>query len=190
MTARVLAFRHAPVVDAGLCYGRADVAVTLSVDETARTIIDAIHSSQSGADRVWSSPAKRCADPAAIVARELGVPHQVDDRLSELGFGDWEGRPWAEIEAGDGARLREWMEAWQTARPPGGETVAELEHRVREWLGTLGSGETHVLVAHAGAIRALWVITGVCDWRGAMGREVEHLGAISLLGVSGHLPSR
>jgi alpha-ribazole phosphatase len=126
-------------------------------------------------DQVWSSPSSRCVAPATLVAQRLGLPLRMDDRLNELGFGEWEGRSWKEIEASDAATLQAWMLAWETMAPPGGETVGELVRRVREWYWSVEAERCHLLVGHAGVIRALRVISGQDDWHGAMGREVASL---------------
>jgi alpha-ribazole phosphatase len=159
----------------GLCYGRHDVSAALGDEEAVAAILDAIPA--TAFNRVWSSPASRCLGPARAVARKLHLRVSIDERLAELDFGTWEGRTWAEIEASDAPTLRAWMSAWQTAAPPGGETVASLEHRVRQWVTSLERQSGHLLVGHAGVIRALRVIAERCDWAGAMRSEVAWLTA-------------
>jgi len=175
MSPCLVAVRHAPPGFEGVCYGRADVPVLLSDADAAKSIAAAISSERPLLGRVWASPATRCCGPARLVARDFGLELTVDDRLSELAFGAWEGRTWVDIEANDGEALGIWMRSWLTNAPPGGETVAELENRVREWYRSLEQREGHLLVGHAGVIRALRVITGRCTWPEAMGREVVPL---------------
>jgi alpha-ribazole phosphatase len=181
MSPQLIAVRHAPVAVTGLCYGQADVAVTLAPDEAAQAIMNRIDRDDRGGSvaRVWSSPARRCAEPARVLAWSQGVPLLIDERLAELGFGEWETRPWSEIEATDGAGLRTWMEAWETAAPPGGETVGQLERRVREWLAALDRNESHLMIGHAGPIRALSVIIGGLRWQAAMGLAINPLEPVS-----------
>ena len=105
----------------------------------------------------------------------LELPVSIDPALWELHFGVWEGRSWAEIAAGDGARMRRWMEHWRGEAPPGGERVVDLEARVERWWLRLAPGGQHLLVAHAGVIRALRVVVREMEWEEAMATEVPHL---------------
>lgn len=77
----------------------------------------------------------------------------IDDRLEELGFGDWEGRTWRELKA----EVRPLVKARQSDKwafvPPGGESYAGLLSRLRPWLATVRTGD--VVVAHGGVARAL-----------------------------------
>jgi alpha-ribazole phosphatase len=153
--------RHAPVTVKGICYGQSDVETELSADDAARAL------GAVSASCVWSSPSRRCAE----IAARLGATHRVDARLLELSFGDWEGRAWSSLE-GD-ALFDAWMRDWKSVAPPGGESVPQLESRVRAWLAEL-AGE-HALVAHAGVVRALRVILRGQSWDEAMRVEVPHL---------------
>jgi probable phosphoglycerate mutase len=81
----------------------------------------------------------------------------VDDRLRETDFGDWEGRSFAEVR-------EEWpeeMEAWlsdEKVAPPGGESFAETEVRVREALDDFRerfSGGHLLVVSHVTPIKTL-----------------------------------
>jgi len=183
MTGQLIAVRHAPVASPGLCYGRAEVAVTLTPVEAARATVDRVERDYGAPAfaRVWSSPAKRCEEPAGVIARRWGLPLTVDERLAEIGFGEWEARPWSAIEATDAAGLRAWMEAWETAAPPGGETVSQLERRVRAWLAALDRNESHLMIGHAGPIRGLSVITSGLRWQAAMGLAINPLEPVSFL---------
>ncbi|MCA9616600.1 MAG: histidine phosphatase family protein [Myxococcales bacterium] len=168
----LIAIRHAPTDAEGLCVGRHEVATKMPHDEAARTI----HEGWSGAppDVVWSSSLSRCLEPARRVAATWHRPHRVDERLLELSYGAWEGRGWDALQHEDGERLRAWMDDWREAAPPGGERVAELEERVRAWWHSLPNGR-HLLVAHAGVIRALRVVVDGARWEDAMRAPVPHL---------------
>ena len=48
---------------------------------------------------VFSSPLRRARQTAAAIAEVCGCEVEVDDRLIELDYGDWDGRPLAEIRA-------------------------------------------------------------------------------------------
>src|SRR3989344_8486175 len=48
---------------------------------------------------IISSPLSRCADFSRELAGRHGLPLEIDARLAELGFGDWEGRTAEELNA-------------------------------------------------------------------------------------------
>jgi broad specificity phosphatase PhoE len=109
-----------------------------------------------GWDGVVCSPSRRCAEFAA----GLGLPLRQDGRFRELGFGGWEGRPWAELyqEAG-GPLLAFQRDPSACANPaPGGEPFGDFERRVGgAWddLLSAAAGRRWLLVAHAGVLRAV-----------------------------------
>jgi probable phosphoglycerate mutase len=97
----------------------------------------------------WAvSPLQR----ALATAARLGASQPVRDaRLIEMHYGAWHGRSFDEIDA-----LTEGG-GWD-ARPPGGESPAEVLARVRAWLDEIAAGrghETWAAVTHGGVIRAL-----------------------------------
>ena len=167
----VWAVRHAPVRAAGLCYGRSEVPPALAPELAAARVL-ALGTWSIG--QVWSSPSARCREPAAHIAAALGASLVIDERLYELDFGAWEGRSWEELHESDGVAFAHWSADWLHAAPPGGETVAQLEGRVRAWQAELRRDQDHLLLAHAGVIRALQVIAGG-QWPAAMATAIEHL---------------
>jgi probable phosphoglycerate mutase len=115
-------------------------------------------------DRVVASPLRRARE----TAEAYGFPVDVDERFIELDYGEWDGRPVGDVPA-------EVWATWRTDadfRPPGGETLAELRHRVVEGLEDLLSEAedcTVVVVSHVSPIKAgiTWAL-GVPDavsWR-------------------------
>jgi alpha-ribazole phosphatase len=167
------AARHAPVTAEPICYGRTEVTTRISHEEAA----DRLATSFPGArpSVVWSSPTRRCAAVAEHLAARWGIEHRVDSALYELSFGVWDGLPWAVIEAEHRDAYARWLEEWQEMPPPGGECPRDLEARVTRWLATLDSREAHVLIAHAGVVRALRVVLERRAWPDSMALPVEHL---------------
>jgi alpha-ribazole phosphatase len=189
----IIAVRHGRVVAGGLCYGRWDPPPVRTPGEDAAEVVsrlmdrtpnrpprapDAAPADEArpplpGPLRIVSSPAGRCRSIALDLAPRLGLPLCVDDRLVELSVGAWEGRSWAEIEATDGARLATWMRDWESAAPPGGETLADLEARVRA--AAEETTQPTLWLTHAGVIRTLRVLLSGWAWTTAMRTPVEHL---------------
>lgn len=146
--------RHAPVATEGLCYGQREVPVRLDDDQASEAIAGQLTALEAPLARVWSSPWRRARGPAERVAARLGLPLTVDDRVSELAFGAWEGRPYAELELEPA--FQAWMADWEHAAPPGGERLAELCERVGRWRAeVIARGEVALAITHAGVIRAL-----------------------------------
>jgi alpha-ribazole phosphatase len=170
----VLVVRHAPTLAEGLCVGDSDVPCTMGADEVAAGIRPRLADYDFAT--VWSSPRLRCLDPARVLAAIMGIPHRVDRRLREIGLGEGQGRPWGAIEASDSVRCQAWLSDWTDQAPPGGETTMDLQRRVLSWWGEPPSG-CHLLVAHAGVIRALRVGVQGMTWAQAM-REPFRIGRV------------
>jgi broad specificity phosphatase PhoE len=144
----------------GLLLGRADPPL----DEVGVAQAAALASVVAGARRVVCSPLRRARETAAA----LGLPVEVDERWIELDYGDFDGRPLAEVPAEVWAQWR----ADVAFAPPGGESLAALGERVRaacdELADEAAQGDV-VVVSHVSPIKAAvaWAL-GVGDelsWR-------------------------
>jgi alpha-ribazole phosphatase len=154
-----------------MCVGQHEVPTVLSAQECAAAIREQV---RRVPDAVHSSPLSRCAAPGALLAAAWGCPHHVDARLHELHFGAWQGRTWSQLERDEPDQVARYMERWRDEPPPGGERPADIERRVAAWCGQLPPGE-HLLVAHAGVVRALRVLLHGEAWPEAMQAPVPHL---------------
>jgi alpha-ribazole phosphatase/probable phosphoglycerate mutase len=106
--------------------------------------------------RVVSSPLLRCRAFAETLAERHGLPLALDDRLKEVGFGVWEGRSAAEIEADAPGTLARFKADPVHARPQGAEPLADFHARVAAALDALlaqHAGQHVLLVGHAGVMR-------------------------------------
>lgn len=104
-------------------------------------------------DGIWSSPLKRAAHTAAIIAAVLGMgPVMTDPRLSETDIGPWEGLTMDEIEADWPGHVAAGL------RPEGAETIDVVAARAMaafiEIAATAPGGEV-LVVTHAGLLRIL-----------------------------------
>jgi alpha-ribazole phosphatase len=163
--------RHGAVAADGICYGQLDLVTVEPAQVCAQALLS------EPASEVWSSPLRRCAETAKCLADAWGVALHLDPRLMELSFGEWEGNRWAELEQSDASRLQVWMANWQEMAPPGGETLAQLEHRVKEVWAEIP--DDALVVTHAGVIRCLKVFAG-SEWATAMQQKVPHLQPLPL----------
>ena len=106
--------------------------------------------------RIVSSPLTRCRAFAEALAARHGLPLQFDDRLKEVGFGSWEGKSAAEIEAEAPGTLARFKADPVSARPAGAEPLADFHARVASALDDLLAQHDRqhlLLVGHAGVMR-------------------------------------
>jgi broad specificity phosphatase PhoE len=116
--------------------------------------------------RVVTSPLRRARETAATFGAR--VPVDVDDRWTELDYGEFEGRPFGEV---PNETWHRWRHDEMYA-PPGGESLAALGMRVRdacEHLAGEASEADIAVVSHVSPIKAAiaWAL-GVHDtvaWR-------------------------
>ena len=108
--------------------------------------------------RIVTSTLGRASQTAELIGQGVGVRVEPDDRLVEIGAGEWEGRTHADLEATDGDRYRAWRSQASDARPPGGEALEDAIGRVRDLLTEVRDGPgpwPTLLVSHGGILRVL-----------------------------------
>src|SRR5439155_19847099 len=129
----------------GLLLGRADPPLS----DLGRRQADALANRVPADARVVSSPLLRTRETAAA----FGRPVDVDDRWIELDYGDYDGRPVADVPADV---WRDWR-ADPHFVPPGGESLVMLGNRVRaacEELLEEARDRDVVVVSHVSPIKA------------------------------------
>lgn len=108
-----------------------------------------------GLAAVYTSPLARTRETARPIADAAGLQPIEDDDLLEIDFGAWTGRSFVELE-GDAAWVL-WNTHRSTARPPGGESMADVQARLRRWFDRVrspGGDERIAAVTHADVIKA------------------------------------
>jgi broad specificity phosphatase PhoE len=96
---------------------------------------------------VYSSPLRRAKETAERVSP---LSPAILDDLSEIGYGDWDGRSWEDIEASDPELARRKQSDWFGVTPPGGEPWIAFRERVRRAGEQILQGPfPAVVVAHA-----------------------------------------
>ena len=98
---------------------------------------------------VYCSPSTRCTYLADFLFKSK---YTIDPRLSELDFGDWEGKKWDDIPK---SVLDKWMKNYEEVAPPNGESLAQMRSRVVEFINEISDIKMDrvVLITHAGVIR-------------------------------------
>ena len=104
------------------------------------------------------SPLGRVRETSEIIGHELGLdPGQWrdDPRLAELGYGEWEGFSWKEIEVTHPTALADWRADPHSFSPPGGETHFELRRRSAALLADIAAAQTRTVVVGHGVSGAV-----------------------------------
>lgn len=134
----------------------------------ARQLVERL--SQRAVAAIYSSPIERAQQTAAPLAQARGLGVAIDDAFSEIDFGEWTGRTFAELEA-DHDRWRAWCERKSVAAAPGGEVFTAVQRRVMDGLERLRRlhhpDEAVAVFSHGDIIKA--AVAGV------LGLSVDHI---------------
>ena len=141
-----------------ICYGNTDIPLADTFAEEAPRVAAQIDLSLY--DRILSSPLSR-AFKLAQYCVPAGTHIEVDDRLKEMNFGDWEGKPWDSI-LKEEQEVSAFFEYFIDQPAPRGESLRNLARRVADLLDELyTSGAQHVLLfSHGGVINVLRAMAG------------------------------
>jgi probable phosphoglycerate mutase len=139
--------------------GRSDVALTGEGRAQAARV--AAKLAGAGLDGVFSSPLSRARDTAQAIADAAGLLVTVDERLTEVDYGDFEGLD----RAGAGARLGTAFDDWRAdpfgSPVPGMEPLADALARARAATAdALAACERPVIVGHQGILRIVLIALG------------------------------
>jgi alpha-ribazole phosphatase len=139
----------------GVCYGSTDVAA-LPFDAEFSRIVEEITAWRP--ERIISSDLRRCRVLADTLSAATGARQEIDARLRELDFGDWEGMRWDDLP-------RDALDRW-AADPlgfaaPRGESGAALIARVTACFADISEFQgRQAIVSHAGPLRVLMALAG------------------------------
>lgn len=130
--------------------------------------------------RVVASDLGRALETAAALASLVRVEVELDPRLRERAFGEWEGLSVSEI----AERWPAEYDVWRGGHDPqrgGAETRAAVAHRiadaVTELSASMAADSTLVIVSHGAAIAlGMTVLLGLdpIGWRGLVGLHNAH----------------
>ena len=190
---RVLVARHAQTLANrdGIILGRRDSPLTGRGRTTSEDL--AANIAYAGTGVICTSPLARAAATAELFAAASGWPLLIVGTLAELSSGAWEGLPRRAVLPKGRALRPTWTDA-----PPGGESCAAAEPRVREALATVTSlpYEDVLVVGHAGVNHVLLRILLCLEPQQALAIRHPHNvvytvtdGAVSWLrsgGMTGH----
>jgi len=154
--------RHGATDMAGRFCGHSDPPL----NRTGRTQIERAASMLPVAPKViYSSDRLRTRQSAAILSAHFDLPVQVRPGLREIGFGQWEGLWWHEIERRFPGESQAWIEHFPAGVIPDGERYGVFLDRVRHemaFLSAQAESQPLIAVTHGGFIRtALHEVYGI-----------------------------
>lgn len=181
---RVTLVRHTSLAIApNICYGQTDVDVSHHFDNEHARLQEKL--GDFAFDAVYASPLQRCHKLAAKL-----TPNQVvnlDDRLKELHFGDWEMQAWDDIPRDI---FDHWAQNYAHLAPPNGETFADLQTRGVDFLNHAAKQHTNqdiLLVTHGGMIRAIIAHVLNMQLKGLFRIDVDYA-SVTRINFGGHIP--
>lgn len=158
---RLYVIRHGETVwnTQGRLQGRTDIELNENGVRLARITGEALRDVPF--DLAISSPLKRAVDTARLVLGTRELPIRTDARIQEIGFGEWEGL----CCRGDGYNIpsdefsKFFKEPWSYEPPAGGESIAQICERTRDFYEELLRTEeyqdkTILIAAHGCSTRA------------------------------------
>jgi broad specificity phosphatase PhoE len=107
---------------------------------------------------VYSSTLKRASITAKVIADYHNLPVIQVSQLMEMGYGDWEGMMFSEINKKYGEQFPRWLNNPTLFQIPRGEAIDSLQERAVKAVNeivTAHPGEQVVIVAHGIAIRTI-----------------------------------
>ena len=109
-----------------------------------------------------ASPLGRARSTMELVRGAMKLPpadYALDDRLREIGYGQWEGSTLAEMQVRDPVLFTKRQTDKWTVSPPGGESYVQVQARMQDWYNSVRTDT--VAVAHGGTARSLMVALGL-----------------------------
>lgn len=111
-------------------------------------------------DKIIASNLSRALVTAQTIAAKHNMPVEVDARLQEIHFGQWESLTYDEIDARWPGEVMKMYRQPAQITIAGGESFKDLQVRswaaVKDALSTMADGETLLVVCHGGTIRTLF----------------------------------
>jgi broad specificity phosphatase PhoE len=111
--------------------------------------------SGSGLAAIRTSPLERARETADPIASRCDLAAETCDGITEIDFGAWTGQSFGSLS--DDPEWVRWNESRGTSRPPGGETMQQVQSRILSAMESLRRryGEASVLlVSHGDVIKA------------------------------------
>lgn len=172
--------RHTtPDIEKGVCYGQSDIGLSNSFKREAKVVFDKILLSNKV--QVYSSPLKRCLQ----LAKEFSENIQLDNRLLELDFGNWELKKWNDIPKEE---MDPWMKDFVNVKVPNGESYTQLAERSTAFYEDLlkKNHDQVIVVTHGGVLRSLLALLTEVSLENSFDIKVDY-GQVSKITIANNL---
>jgi probable phosphomutase (TIGR03848 family) len=157
----VLIVRHGLTAATGTALSGRTPGISLDDRGLAQAAAVAGRLAQVRLDAVISSPLERCQQTAAAIAAAQSPPAEVavEERLIEVGYGDWTGQSLRKLSKEPLWRVVQAHPSAVTFPGPGGETLPDIQRRavaaVRDANARLGPEAVYLICSHADVIKAI-----------------------------------
>jgi broad specificity phosphatase PhoE len=155
MSTTFLLIRHAAHALLGRVLAGRMAGVSLSPEGRVQSECLADRLAARDVRAIYVSPRERATETASPISQRLGLVPRIEPAIDEIDFGEWTGRSFVSLEAeplwAPFNRLR------SVTRPPGGETMLEVQARVAAFLEGCRAkhpGETVAVVSHGDVLKA------------------------------------
>jgi broad specificity phosphatase PhoE len=120
---------------------------------------------------VISSPMERALETARPIAETQHLGVSLEEAFTEIDFGSWMGKPFSELH--DEELWKRYYRFRATTRPPGGESMMDVQSRAWESISRIlerhanARGACIAVVTHGDVIRALLLLV--------LGMSIDHI---------------
>jgi probable phosphoglycerate mutase len=123
----------------------------------AQALGEAMTSFEPRIERIISSPLVRCSQTAQASADRLGLKVEIDERLIEIGHGDWEKRIRDEIMASEPENWYLWKNEPSKITFSSGDSMHKVVERWKSFTSSLPAVPT-LVVTHDAVVRSAIVL--------------------------------
>jgi alpha-ribazole phosphatase len=150
--------RHGEIATPGILAGKTDISLSWVGFQQLVSATDSLNT----IDRCISSPLVRCHQYASIYCQQNNLSLEVESKLQEMDFGDWDGETYQSLwQMGDHSATSTigdfWQDPWKN-QPPHGETMESFTQRIDDWWQSFLAEHTSkntLVFTHAGVIKHL-----------------------------------
>ncbi|GHB73882.1 alpha-ribazole phosphatase [Psychrosphaera saromensis] len=150
-TKKIALIRHGEPKQLGLLLGHTDIELSSLGKQQLTNRFNGLTF-----DRIISSPLKRCAVMANLIAEERNIKLEIDEQIKEMDFGDWDGLSYDSLWH-QTPSIGDFWQSPTTVTPPNGESFHEFQTRINNWWQKLIREDESavVVVTHAGVIKQI-----------------------------------
>ncbi|MFS0870488.1 histidine phosphatase family protein [Paenibacillus xylanilyticus] len=134
-------------------------------------------------DALYCSDLLRCRQTMQRIAPVQAGQAQLDPRLREIDFGQWEGQTYGQLK--DNPHYRDWIDAPQDVTPPGGEPWQTFTARIDSFLTDCLLSASREAYSGENMVPAIAVVTHGGVIRYAVSRLIPELGFWDTLVIPG-----